>query len=205
MKSANEVIPVEEIKEHKTKIQSLTEKMSAIKVTSQEELTAVAGHIGDVKKMAKLIKEARDKYIAPAQEIIDRAKGDFDPMINACKEIETILKNKAQVFLDAEDKRIQEAQTKEIKKVETGYQKPETAAAKIADIGEVDTKVKGDHGTLSRSKVPTPVIEDESQIPDEYWVPRTLDIIKINKVIKAGGTIPGVRVEMKSQMNMRAK
>jgi hypothetical protein len=200
-----EVIPAEEIKEHKTRVEQLKASMSAIKVTSQEELTAVAGHVGEVKKLAKIVKEARDKYIAPAKAIIDQAKADFDPFINACIEIEADLKKKAQVFLDAEDARIAAQTKKEIDKVETGYQKPETAAAKIADIGPVETKVSGDHGTLSRSKVATAIIEDESKIPDEYWIPRTLDMAKINKVTKAGGIIPGVRIEMKSQMNMRAK
>lgn len=201
----SEVIPVEEIKEHKTRIEQLVEQMNAVKVTTQEELTAVAGYIGEIKKRVKIITEARDKYIAPAKEIIDRAKADFDPMINIGKELEAMLKKKAQDFMDAEDKRIAAAQEKEIKKVETGYQKPETAAAKIAEIAPAESKVAGDHGTLSRSKVATAVIEDESKIPDEYWIPRQLDMAKINKVTKAGGIIPGVRVEMKSQMNMRAK
>lgn len=201
----NEVIPAEEIKEHKTRIEQLRANMAAVKVSSQDELNAVAGFIGEVKKMAKVIKEARDKYIAPAKEIIDRAKADFDPFLSVCLEIEADLKKKAQDWMDAEDKRIEAAKEKEIKKVETGYQKPETAAEKIAEIAPVETKVQGDHGTLSRSKVATAVIEDESKIPDEYWIPRQLDMVKINKVTKAGVAIPGVRIEMKSQMSMRAK
>lgn len=200
-----EVIPQEEIKEHKTRIEQLRANMAAVKVTSPDELNAVAGFIGEVKKMAKAIKEARDKYIAPAKEIIDRAKADFDPFLNVCLEIEADLKKKAQDFMDAEDKRIEEAKAKEIKKVETGYQKPETAANKIAEIAPAETKVSGDHGTLSRAKVATAVIEDESKIPDEYWIPRQLDMVKINKVTKAGVAIPGVRIEYKSQMSMRAK
>lgn len=204
MAKKNEVIPADEIKEHKTRIEQLTEQMSAIKVTSQEELTQVATYIGEVKKVAKAVKEARDKYIAPAQAIIDQAKGDFDPIIRGCLAIETMLKGKAQQFMDAEDKRIEEAKKKEIAKVESGYQKPETAVEKISEMKTVAPTVEGGNGKLVRSKVKEGVIENEALIPEEYWIPRKLDLAKIQKVIKAGGVIPGVKVIEKSQMGMRA-
>jgi hypothetical protein len=197
-----EVIPAEEIKEHKASIAGLMDQMSAIKVTSKEELTTVAGHIGAVKKAVKRVKEARDKYIAPAKAIIDQAKADFDPIIAAGNEIEGLLKKKAEDFMLAEAKREEEAKKKIL---EDGRTKVETKVEKIGKVEEAETKVTGDHGTLGMSMIKTAVIEDESQIPDEYWIPRTLDMTKINKVVKAGGTIPGVKVEEKPQMNMRAK
>lgn len=205
MKKIDEVVPIEEVKEHKTRVAELMEQMSAIKVSSPEELTAVAGYIGQVKKSKKAITEARDKYIAPAKEIIERAKSDFNPIIDACDEIEAVLKKKAEVFMIAEKKREDDAKAKEIKKVESGYQKPETAVKNMESIKSAETKVKSEHGTLGMTTVKEVVVFDESLVPEEYYKPRELDMVKIKKVAIAGVAIPGVRVDEKSQMAMRAK
>lgn len=199
---ATEVIPVEEVQEHKTRIQKLKEQMSVIKVSSQDELTAVAGYIGEVKKMKKVVTEARDKYIAPAKEIIARAKADFDPIIDGCDEIESVLKGKAQVFMIAEQKKEDDEKAKILKDGRTNI---ETKVEKIGEVKQAETKVSSAHGTLGMTKVKEVVIIDEKLIPEEYYKPRELDMVKIKKVATAGVAIPGVEVREKSQMAMRAK
>lgn len=203
--ATQEVIPVQEVKEHKTKVQNIMEQMQAIKVTSQDELTSVAEHIGVIKQAKKVVTEARDKYIAPAKEIIDRAKADFNPIIDMCDEAEKILKGKAQAFMEAEDKRIEDAKKKEVAKVESGYQKPETAVEKISQMPTAVKTTKSAAGTLGIKKVKEVVIVDESKIPEEYYKPRELDMVKIKKVATAGIAIPGVEVKEVSQMQHRAK
>lgn len=199
------VIPASEVQEHRSKIETLREQMVAIKVTSKEELTAVAEHIGTVKKAKKEVTQVRDKYIAPAKEIISHAKATFDPFINGCDEIEKVLKDKAQEYLLAEEKRAEEARAKEIKKVESGYQKPETAANKIAAIPEADRKAEASNSTLSIRKVKDVKIVDEKAIPDEWYKPRELDMVRIKKAALAGAVIPGVEVFETSQMASRSK
>lgn len=202
---STEVIPAAEVKENETRITTLHDQMTAITVTSEKELNQVAEHIATVKKAKKEITAVRDKYIEPAKAIIDHAKSTFDPFIKKCDEVESILKGKAQVFMEAEAKRIEEAKAKEIGKVETGYQKPETAAQKIAAMPEAKKTADTGSSTLSLKKVKEVEIEDQSKIPDEYYKPRELDMVKIKKVALAGIAIPGVKVVEKSQMASRAK
>jgi beta-phosphoglucomutase-like phosphatase (HAD superfamily) len=199
-----EVIPAEEVAVVKTKIEAMREQVLAIKVTSQEELTAVAEHIGNVKKMKKFVTQERDKYITPAKEIISKAKEQYDPYITACDEAEAILKSKAQTFMLEEKKKEDELKAKEIKKVETGYQKPETAAKKIEAIPEAKKTVDAGTSKLTMKMVRDYRIVDEKLIPDEYYKPRELDLVKIRKVALAGVSIPGVEIFEKPEMVSKA-
>lgn len=201
----NQVIPMAEVEQNKNKVETLHKEMTAIKVTSKEELNAVAAHIGAVKKIQKEVSEVRDRYIAPAKEIIQHAKDTFDPIINLAKEAEEHLKKSAEAFMLAEKKREDDAKAKEIAKVESGYQKPETAARKMGEIEKAETKAETDSNTLSMKMVKDYRIIDEKKIPDEYYKPRELDLAKIRKVALAGVAIPGVEVYEKPQMASRAK
>lgn len=199
----NEVIPAEEIKVVQTKIDGMRESVEAVEVKSEDDLKVVAGHIGNVKKMKKYVEQERDKYIKPAKEIIQTAKDKYDPYVKACEEAEKILKGKAEAFMLAENKKIEEAKAKEIAKVESGYQKPETAVKKLENIGEAKKKVDGGDSTLSMKMVKDYRIIDEKKIPEEYYKPRELDLAKIRKVVLAGVAIPGVEVFEKPQMASR--
>lgn len=205
MSLTKEVIPVAEVQATDVRITKLKDQMEAIKVTTPEELNAVAEHIASVKQAAKDVTEVRDKYIEPAKSIIEHAKATFDPIINRCKDIETFLKNKAQEYMLAEKKKADEKAAKEAAKVESGYQKPETAAKKIAEIPEAQRVSKTDKSTLSMKMVKDYRIIDEKKIPEEYYKPRELDTAKIRKVALAGIAIPGVEVFEKPQMDSRAR
>lgn len=201
----NQVIPMKEIEEKKAEVTSLAERMASVTVTNEDELKAVADHIATVKRIQKGVTEVRDKYIQPAKDIIAHAKATFDPIINNASEVERLLKDKAQTFMVAEQKRKREAEAKEIKKVESGYQKPETAARKISEQPEAKKSADATDSKLSMKMVKDFRITDETKIPDEYYKPRELDMQKIKKVALAGVAIPGVEVFEKPQMSSRLK
>lgn len=203
MQTNQEVIPAEEIKVVQTKIDGMQETVKAVEVKSQEDLTNVASQISAVKKMKKYVEQERDKYIKPAKEIIQTAKDKYDPYVKACEEAEKILKGKAETYMLAEAKKKEEAKAKEISKVESGYQKPETAVKKLEAIGDVQKKVDTGDSTLSMKMVKDYRIVDEAKIPEEYYKPRELDLAKIRKVALAGVAIPGVEVFEKPQMASR--
>jgi len=200
-----EVIPAAEVQATDVRITKLKDQMEAIKVTTPEELNAVAEHIAAVKQASKDVTAVRDKYIEPAKAIIEHAKSTFDPIIRRCAEIEAFLKGKAQDYMLAEKKRTDEAAAKEAAKVESGYQKPETAAKKIAAIPEAQRVSKTEKSTLSMKMVKDYRIINEALIPEEYYKPRELDTAKIRKVALAGVAIPGVEVFEKPQMDSRAR
>lgn len=200
-----EVIPVKEVQDTETRISTLHDQMSSIKVTSQEELAGVAEHIASIKAAAKEVTAIRDKYIEPAKAIIEHAKKTFNPIIDRCAAIEAHLKQVAQVYMLAEKKKADEKAAKEAAKVESGYQKPETAAKKIAEIPKAQTTAKTESGTLGMKMVKNYRIINEKAIPDEYYKPRELDLAKIRKVALAGVAIPGVEVFEEPQMQSRAR
>lgn len=195
-----DVIPAEEIAVVKTKIDSMRETVAAIQVTSQEELTAVAGHIDNVKKMGKFVKQERDKYIAPAKEIIEKAKEQYDPYIKACDEAEEVLKGKAQSFMLEQRKKEEAEKAKILADKRTTV---ETKVAKIENVKQADKTVDTGASKLTMKMVKDIKIVDEKAIPDEYYKPRELDLLKIKKVALAGVAIPGVEVYEKPQMASR--
>lgn len=195
-----DIIPQEEIKVVKTKIDSMAAQVDAITVTSPEELTQVATHISNVKKMRKYVEQERDKYIAPAKEIIAKAKEQYDPYVRACDEAELALKKKAESFMLEQKKKEDEEKAKILADKRT---KVETKVEKIAEVKEAPKSVKTNESTLSMKMVKDIRIIDQSQIPDEYYKPRELDMVKIKKVATAGVVIPGVEVYEKPQMASR--
>lgn len=185
------------------KVSGMQTMVEETKVENEKQLGEVSDKIKTVKQMGKFIKQEMGKFIDPAKEIITATKEKYDPFLNQCKEAEDKLKKKAEVFMVAEEKRIEDEKEKIADKVETGYIKPETAVDKMEEVGEVEKTKKTANSAISMKKIKTPGNIDESLVPDEYWIPRTLDMVKIGKVIRAGVTIPGVEVIEKSSIASR--
>lgn len=195
--TTTEVISSEQIAVVKTKIDAMKEKVSAIQVSSTEELQAVAGYVKDIKTMKKFVEQERDKYITPAKEIIAKAKEQYDPYARACDEAEYALKEKAQVYMLAEQKKEEAGKAKILADGRTSV---ETKVKKLETIPEAVKTAKTDNGSLTMKMVKDIRILDESKIPDEYYKPRELDLVKIKRVAIAGLSIPGVEVYEKPQM-----
>lgn len=195
-----DIISKEEVAKHQTKVEQLRDDMNAITVESKEDLISITGHIAQTKEVSKLITGVRDKYIAPAKQIIDQAKSDFDPIIKMCAEVESILKEKAQTYMIKEQKREEQEKAKILDDKRT---KVDTKVEKLSEVKESEKVAKSDKGSLGMSMVNELVIVDEALIPEEYYKPRELDLVKIKKVAFAGVEVPGVRVDKKPQMSMR--
>lgn len=196
------IINQEDVAVVKSKIENMRDAVKAITVSSQEELAKVSDHIADVRKMRKFIEQERDKYVKPAKEIIASAKDQYDPFIRATEEAEGWLKGKAQEYMLAEQKKEQAAKQKLAERVERGTMKPETAVRKMEEVQEAPKTVRSDSSKLTMKTVKDVRIIDQSKIPDEYYKPRELDMVKIKKVATAGVSIPGVEVFDKPQMSV---
>lgn len=180
------------------KVSTMMSQVSDIVINSEEDLGKVSDLIQGVKKFKKLIEQEVDKIVKPLKEIIETRKAEYKPFLERTEEAERILKGKAQVFLDEQEKIKKEKLDKIANRVEKGTLKQETALKKMDDIGEIKSSVKTESSKLITSITYEPLIVDETKIPDEYWIPRQLDMVKIGKVIRAGGIIAGVdRTEKK--------
>lgn len=169
-------------------------EVEAVKVTTTEELNTASDMIALVKKLAKYIEGEKEKYIAPAKKIIASAKAQYDPYILQCKDAEADLKEKCQQFVLAERIREEEERKKIVKKVETGYMKPETAMTKLANVPEAQKTASTGTSNLSLRIRKDVQIVNEALIPDEYYKPRELDMVKLRKVVTAGVEVPGTKI-----------
>ncbi len=198
--SDTKAITAEEVSLVKTKIESMQQQVQGLRVTNEKELEAVADHISNIKKMKKYVTQVRDKYIEPAKEIINQAKEQYDPYIKACDEAESVMKGKAQEFM------LQEKQKEDEKKERILADKRTTVDTKIQkleQVNESDKTVDTGATKLTMKMVKDFRIKDSDLIPDEYYKPRELDLVKIRKVALAGVTIPGVEVFEKPSMASR--
>lgn len=185
------------------KIDGLKTMVEETVVTNGDQLNEVSDKIKEIKTVQKFIKEEMKKTIDPAKEIISATKDRFQPFLENCLEAEAGLKKKAQVFMLAEKKREDDEKEKLANKVDTGYMKPETAIDKMEAVPEAKKTAKTGSSSLSMRMIKSAGEIDESKVPDEYWTPRQLDMVKINKVIKAGVEIPGVEVKETPSMASR--
>ena len=193
-----------------TSIQVIQEKASgmmkqieAFTVTTQEELATASDMIANVKKLAKFIEAEKDKFTEPAKAIIATARQKYDPYLLQCKEAESALKQKAQTFMLAERKREEEERAKIVKKVETGYIKPETAMNKLAGVPAAPKKAATEASTLTMKMRKDVEIVDQALIPEEYYKPRELDIVKLRRVVTSGVAVPGAKLVEVPEMASR--
>ena len=178
--------------------------VDAVKINSQEELSHASDLIAQVKKLAKYIEGEKDKFTEPAKAIIATAKETYDPYLAQCKDAERALKEKAQAFMLAERKREEDERAKIVKKVETGYIKPETAMTKLASVPTAPKSAATESSRLTMRMRKDVEIIDQALIPDEYYKPRELDMPKLRKVVTAGVEVPGTRMIEVPDMSSRA-
>ena len=173
------------------KIKGMQAMLDQTKVTNDDELKAISDKIGAVKKLGKYISQEKDKFVAPAKEIIQQAKEKYDPYIKECQNAEGTLKSRALAYMQ-EQERVRLAKEAEIaKKAEEGRIKPETAIRRMENLPDAPRNVNTGESGLRMSKRKVAVIVDPAQVPDEYWI---IDEVKVRKVALAGVNIPGVEV-----------
>lgn len=185
------------------KIKGMQEMVDSTVVTNDEELASISDKIKNVKMMGKFVKEKKDAFVAPAKEIIDRAKEMFDGPIKQCANAEEVLKQKAQKYLTVkEDKRLKDAKKIEDDLAAGKIKKVETAVNKLEALPEQQKKVATGSSVLRMQKRKVAEIVDKSLIPDEFWV---IDETRVKKEAlereKNGvAGIPGVIIKEESTM-----
>lgn len=173
-------------------------KLDSIQVTNEEELASASDMIKSVKQLKKFIEQEKEKYVAPAKEIISKAREQYDPLIKRCENAEWVLKERSKKFLLKQEAERKAKEEKIAKQVEAGRMKPETAAAKMEALPDIPKTVRTDTGSglrLAKRKVAR--ITDPSLVPDEFWI---IDEVRVRREALereryGKDQIPGVVVE----------
>lgn len=182
------------IKANATKMEKMIE---SFQVTDDASLNLVSDKIKSVKTLKKMVKEQKERFTKPAQEIIAEARDKFDPIIKQCENAEIVLKQRAGAYMQAQEVKRRDEESKIAARVEKGTMKEETAMRKLEALPETPTTVRTDQGSgLSMRKRRVAVITEPENVPDEYWI---IDEVRVRREAlerdKTGAEpIPGVTI-----------
>jgi len=183
------------VKQQVTKAYNSAEE---IEIKSETDLAPAADFLKKVKTVQRLVTQEEKKQLDPARATVDAIRSFWRPMKDKIDEAEKIVKKKILAFdrVQSEARAKKEAQLSA--RVEKGTMKFGTAVKKMDDLPTVQTAIETDKGAVTFKIERKVFVENESQIPDEYWM---LDMVKIRGAAlgnKAKGIepveIPGVKV-----------
>ncbi len=190
-----EPMNVEEVEE---KIKGMKAMVEGTEIKTDEDLEKVADTIKEVKTLGKIVKAEKERFTKPAMEIVNNAREKYLPFEQECKDAENALKDKADVFMEARDKKIEEEEARIAAKVEKGSIKEETGLKQMENVEQQKPTIKTESGAqLQRKMVDVAVIVDESKIPHEYY---DLNEVRVRRAALAGAIIPGVEIQKKSSI-----
>jgi hypothetical protein len=178
-------------------------------VASNEDLTPATEDLSIIAKVKKALNEAKSTYVKPIRGYLDEVNAAFNLIMKPLEEADKITRQKIMAYR-------QEVQRREAEAAEINRQKEELARREAAfsgtgevtiDTTPVEAPALGKHvcaggGTLLVAKSTTWELVDFAQVPDQY---KMLDTGKINKVVKAGGTIPGIKVIETESLRVRPR
>lgn len=186
-----------ELVQYQDKATELEKFALSIEIKSDDDLTRASDQVKQAKEAQKTIEKKKDEYVLPAKQILERAKADFDPLIKAFKGVETILKDKATIYITEKNRKIKEEEDKITKKVEEGKMKEGTALKKMEKLPEQTKTVQGNASQLRVTEYEDIEIVDVNLIPREYMLPDTTRIKAV--VLKARVEVAGVKIIKKTK------
>lgn len=192
-----------EDKELKIVKQNTDKAMSAaqaLTIEKDEDMTGATELLTKINLAGDMIKKRKEEITKPLNEALKSARDLFRPLEEAQQNAKNIVAEKMIAYRRAVEENRRKEEAKLAARVEKGTMKMETAQRKMEELPQEQKSVKTDAGAVSFKETPVPVIFDEAQIPRQYLVP---DMVKINKAVRAGIEIPGIKVEMRTDLSNR--
>lgn len=188
------------------KMRGMRAQLAEITVTDDQSLAKVSDWVKLVKQLGKYIEQEKDKYVAPAKAIIEKAREQYDPMIAECKEAERTLKSKAQQFMEAREAERTRAAAKIEARVEKGTMRVDTAIRKMEELPVSAKRVETEGGSqLQMQRRPVAKVTDPTLVPDEYWIIDEVRVRReaIERYKKGEPQVPGVEVVLEASIASR--
>jgi len=195
----------------KTEAESL--KAWAIKavISSNDDLPPATKDLSLIANLKKSLNERKAVYIKPAKDHIATINAAFQAIMAPLEDADKILRTKILAYREEQRRREAAAARLEKMKAEAAELEaeltgspppvaiPETTAPAVEAAPD---KVTTDVGSLGSYTVKTWELVDFAQVPDWY---KKLDEGKVTKTIKAGGSIPGIRIIEKETLRVNAR
>lgn len=176
------------------------EAAQALVIEKPEDLAIATELLTKVNLAGDMIKSEKEKITKPMNEGLKNTRALFAPIEETQQMAKRIISDKMIAYKRAVDEERRKEQERLAARVEKGTMKMETAQRKMDEIPEEQKSVKTEVGAVSFKEVPVPVVVDVTKIPREYLVP---DMVAINKAVKAGIEIPGIKVEIRTDIANR--
>jgi hypothetical protein len=183
----------------KTEIIKLSNYATSRVIKSDTDLTPATNDMVLVAKLKKALKEKQNEYAQPIKDHLARVQVVFNELLGILSDIEAINKAKVTAYTDAQKARVAEAERLNREAMELARKQ-----AEFSGTGEitVDTTtleapapvrhVSTGSGSISEVKAPsTWELENWDLVPNQY---KLLDTVRIGQIVRAGGSIPGIKV-----------
>jgi hypothetical protein len=168
-------------------------------IKSDTDLTPAGEDLILILGLKKALKEKQREYTFPIQEHYEKVNAVFKDLLTSLDLIEKLNKSKITAYTDAQKARVAEAERLNREADELARKQ-----AEFSGTGEITVnttpleapapvkKVSTLSGSFSEVAAPnTWVLVDWKLVPDDC---KMLDTTKINKIVRAGGSITGIRV-----------
>jgi hypothetical protein len=197
------------LKNYRFKVRELELSAESKKIETAEDEKSVAEMILQIRKLQGKIDEAVKSLTGEHAEFIGAVKNIGNEFSDGLSNAETGLRDKFgkhQFFNElkrrASEKNAQAELENIQKQIDAEAQRLgiESINLPTAYLPEKVDPVRCELGTVTTHFKPKIIIEDESKIPPEYM---GVDMKKINAAVKAGLTIPGVKIEKSPSVYVR--
>ena len=175
----------------KTQVQKALVAANDLVIKTAEEYAQADEIRSKIKAVGKLIKDKKEGITKPINESLKRIRELFKPIETTHEQAVEIIDTKMLAYRRIEDARIEAERAKIASKVDTGYIKPETAVAKMSEIGDVKSNLKVAGVKTSIRKLARAKIVSEKDIPREYLVVNEKLVLE---ALKAGKEVPGAEL-----------
>ncbi|MFA6307090.1 MAG: hypothetical protein WC639_04775 [Patescibacteria group bacterium] len=178
-------------------------------IVGDADLKPATDDLSVIAKIKKALTEKKADYLKPIKAHVDAVNAAFSSIMSPLEEADQVTRQKVLAYNAAVAKRQSEAEEINRKKAELARQE-----AQFNGTGEItiDTtpvvapapvsRVKTDMGTTSTFKVTKWEVVDFAAVPDQYKI---IDAAKVTKLVKAGGSIPGICVYEEESLRVTAR
>ena len=173
------------------------------------DLTPAGDDLIMISKLKKALKAKQEEYVGPIKSHLDKVLFVFKDLLGCLDDLEKNTKAKITAYTDVQKARA--AEIAEVNRLADEVAKKQAAlndGAFTVDTVPLEAPAPVKHistgsGTISEVKAPpTWEIIDEALIPKEYW---QLDTVKINRIVRAGGSIAGIKVTTHTGLRTNTK
>jgi len=178
-------------------------------IASDAALTPATEDLSVIAKLKKSLAEAKAEYVKPIKGHLDDVNAAFNMILKPLEEADRVTRDKIMAYRAAVQKRAAEAEEINRRKAELARKEAEfsgtgefmidtTPVEAPAPVNKVQTEI----GSTGVMKVTKWELVDFAAVPDRFKV---LDSAAITKLVKAGGSIPGIRVYTEETLRVNTR